>query len=110
MRVCVVHYACMFSVFREDAIGAHDTTNASHYEKSLCSDNGYVIGNYLLGLGCATTQVIKSLYNLLTAKNLSLISGLTLIKRATKLSATRLNSLCSSSFFLGCEINKKWKA
>ena len=37
--MCVVHYARLFGVLREDAIGAHDITNAGHYEKSLCSDN-----------------------------------------------------------------------
>ena len=37
--VCVVQYAGLCGVLRENALGAHDITYAGHYEKSLCSDN-----------------------------------------------------------------------
>ena len=56
--MCGVHYAHLFCVLREEAICAHDITNAGHYEKSLWSDNDRikycaVTGNNLLGLDCA---------------------------------------------------------
>ena len=43
---------------------AHDITNGGHYEKSLCSDNDrafLVIGDNLLGLGCAIRQIINTI-------------------------------------------------
>ena len=36
---CVVQYACLFGVLRENALGTHDIMYAGHYEKSLCSDD-----------------------------------------------------------------------
>ena len=35
----MVQYACLFGILRENTLSAHDVMYASHYEKSLCSDN-----------------------------------------------------------------------
>ena len=39
MRVCVLWYARLFGVLRENALCAYDIRYAGHYEKSLYSDN-----------------------------------------------------------------------